>query len=123
MAKVEGVESVEVSLNEGTATLKLKPGNRVHPARIRRIVLDNGFTPKGATVRVAGRLVEQDGRRALEVDEVDQVFALEAHAGSEGRFLEMNEIAIGTRLIVDGYIPESPAASSLQVRDFTLVDR
>ncbi len=123
MAKVEGVESVEVSLNEGTATLKLKAGNRVNPARIRQIVLDNGFTPKGAAVRVAGRLVKQDGKPALEVNQVDQVYALEAHAEAEGRFLEMRKAAIGANVIVDGYLPDAPAPSSLQVRDFVLADR
>ena len=123
MTKVEGVESVAVSLNEGTATLKLKPGNRVDPSRIRQIVLDNGFTPKGADVRVAGRLVERDGKPALEGNEVDPVYALEAHPEAVGRFVEMKKVALGANVIVDGHLPEGPEPSSLQVRDFVLVDR
>jgi len=123
MGKVEGVESVVVSLNEGTATLKLKPGNRVDPSRVRQIVIDNGFTPKGADVRIAGRLVEREEKPALQGNELDPVYALEAHPEAEGRFIEMKNVALGANVIVDGYLPEGPEPSSLQVRDFVLVDR
>ncbi len=123
MVKLPGVESVEVSLNQGTATLKLKPGNQVDPETIRQIVRDNGFTPKGAAVRVAGRLVEREGKLALQVNEVDQVYALEAHTESEGRFVEMKKVAIGEDVNVDGYLPDVAERFSMQVRDFVLLDR
>jgi len=52
--KVPGVESVEVSLNKGTATVKLKPGNTVKPSDLWETVRNNGFTPKETLVVVRG---------------------------------------------------------------------
>ncbi|MGH9389517.1 MAG: hypothetical protein ACRD1Z_07870, partial [Vicinamibacteria bacterium] len=60
---------------------------------------------------------------ALQVNEADPVYALEAHTESEGRFVAMKEVALGANVIVDGYLPDGPESSSLQVRDFVLVDR
>ena len=120
MGKVEGVESVEVSLNEGTATLKLKTANRVSLETVRQIVRDNGFTPKGAEVRVAGRLVEKDGKRALEVNEVDSVYALVAYPEAEARFRQLEQTAVGVTVLVEAYFPESGERPTLRVRDFVV---
>ncbi len=120
MGKLEGVESIEVSLNEGTATLKLKRGNRVDPETIRQIVLDNGFTPSGAAVRVVGRLFEQDGAAKLEVEEVGRAYALEAHPEAERRFRELKGMGVGAILILEAYIAEAEERSTLRVRDFAL---
>jgi copper chaperone CopZ len=122
--KLEGVESVEVSLNEGMADVSLEPGNRLDPERIRRAVRDNGFTPKGAEVRVAGRLVEKGGSLALQVSALDAVYLLTEHPDSKGLLAELRRAA-GAEVIVSGHWPEGPAASpstpqTLQLREFSL---
>ena len=56
LKKFSGVESVDVSLNKGLATVKLKPGNTVTPEEFWETVRKNGFTPKETTVVVRGEV-------------------------------------------------------------------
>jgi copper chaperone CopZ len=76
--KVEGIDDVNVSLNEGNASIKLKPGNTVTVEQVREIVRKNGFTPKDATAKVA-----------LQVNGSDSVMLLTGHerelAGLKGK--------------------------------------
>ncbi|MDQ6760621.1 MAG: heavy-metal-associated domain-containing protein, partial [Acidobacteriota bacterium] len=44
LKKFSGVESVDVSLNKGLATVKLKPGNSVEPQQFWDAVRKDGFT-------------------------------------------------------------------------------
>ncbi|MDE1975681.1 MAG: heavy-metal-associated domain-containing protein [Elusimicrobia bacterium] len=53
LEKIKGVAKVVVSLNAGTATLDLAPGNEVTLKEIRRVVREHGFTPKEAKVTQA----------------------------------------------------------------------
>ena len=54
MQKVDGVQSVRVSLNEGLTTLDLKPGNAVTLARIRQVIKNNGFVSTEANIVARG---------------------------------------------------------------------
>lgn len=123
--KVEGVASVEVSLKEGTAQIVLKRGNRVDPERFRQLARDNGFTPKGSEVRVAGRVIEQGGKPALEVSGLALIYELQDHADSKGRITNLEKV-IGKTVIVNGYLPETAARPDvgalriLQVREISI---
>ena len=44
--KFSGVESADVSLNKGLATVKLKPGNTIRPSEFWEAIRKNGNTPK-----------------------------------------------------------------------------
>jgi copper chaperone CopZ len=127
--KLEGVESVQVSLNQGVADVKLKPGNRLDPERIRQAARDSGFTPKGSDVRVAGRLVERGGKPALAVSGVDLVYLLAEDPEARGRLAELEKAAPGMELVVSGHLPETAAGSdpgaprTLRLRDFVLEGR
>jgi hypothetical protein len=57
MQKVDGVQNVRVSLNEGLTILDLKPANAVTLARLRQIIKNNGFVSKEATVIARGAVV------------------------------------------------------------------
>jgi copper chaperone CopZ len=61
LKKVAGVESVEVSLNKGLATVKLKPGNTVSVPQLWELIHKNGYTPKVTTVSVRGELASGIG--------------------------------------------------------------
>ncbi|HZO52963.1 MAG TPA: hypothetical protein VFB63_09610, partial [Bryobacteraceae bacterium] len=63
------MESVDVSLNRGLATVKLKPGNTVKPQDLWETVRKNGFTPKETSVVVRG---DVEGRK-LKVTGTNQV--------------------------------------------------
>ena len=47
---------MDVSLNKGLATVKLKPGNTVRPEEFWKTIRNNGFTPKETRVVVRGAL-------------------------------------------------------------------
>jgi hypothetical protein len=57
MQKVDGVQNVRVSLNDGLTILDLKPGNAVTLMRLRQIIKNNGFVSKEATVVARGTVV------------------------------------------------------------------
>ncbi len=73
LKKFEGVESVDVSLNKGLATVKLKPGNTLRPEQLWDAVRKNGFTPKETRVLVRGEVVSS---AQFKVNGTNQIFEL-----------------------------------------------
>ena len=85
LQKMQGVESVDVSLNEGKAVIRLQPGNSVSLGQIRKAVTEKGFTPKEARIEAAGDLsAVKDGLR-FEVTGAGEGFAAEPSAHKEWR--------------------------------------
>jgi copper chaperone CopZ len=60
MQKVEGVQSVRVSLKEGLTTVELKPANKVTLAHLRTIIKNSGFVSRNADVVANG--IVRDGQ-------------------------------------------------------------
>jgi hypothetical protein len=56
LMKFPGVETAEVSLNKGLATVKLKPGNTIRPGDFWGAIRKNGNTPKITHVTVRGEV-------------------------------------------------------------------
>ena len=103
LQKIEGVENVDVSLNEGSATIKLKSHNKVTVEQVREVIRKNGFTPKDTRVRVAGKLIERNGKPALEVSGLDQVLLL---SGPREKFVGLDQ-RTGQAAILVGTIHEA----------------
>lgn len=97
--KIDGVESVDVSLNRGLAVIRFRPEQRVAVQQVREAIRANGFTPKAAQVRVAGRLVKRGDRLALATPGEGDIFLLAAHADPPGRE--------GDEVVVEGLVPET----------------
>lgn len=76
VARIEGVQNVDVSLNEGLAVVTFAPDNTVSVAQIRRVIRENGFTPKEAVVRFRGRLERAGGGWRLSIPGTDVPFVL-----------------------------------------------
>ncbi len=76
LKKVPGVETVDVSLNKGLATVKLKPGNTVSVPQFWRLLHEKGYTPKTTTVSVRGELSSEAGRLQLKVSGTKEVLDL-----------------------------------------------
>jgi copper chaperone CopZ len=72
--KIPGVQSVNVSLNKGLVSITLAPGNTVKMEQIRKAILDDAFTPKGAKVVAAGELVSQDEKLLFKVAGTNETF-------------------------------------------------
>jgi copper chaperone CopZ len=111
--KVNGVDSVKVSLNEGVADIKLKDGNKVTIEQIRSIIRKNGFTPKESQARIAGRVVERNGKPALEVTRLDQVYLLADAPDAKGKVEQLNG-RMGKQVVLSGQFPETKSAEEPQ---------
>ena len=118
---------MKVSLNEGYADVKLKPGNRVSVEQIRAVVRDNVFTPKGADVQVMGEVTERGGKPALAVSGPDVVYLLDALPEAKDRVSNLQSTPRGKRVVVLGHVGETvkgeEGSHTLLVHDFMLADR
>lgn len=103
--KLSGVESVEVSLEKGVATIRFRPEATATYGQVRRAILDNGFTPKEAQVRVRGSIVEQAGRVVLSVPGRGESYPLSGASSTDGMPDRLRQ-AIGARVEILGTIRE-----------------
>jgi hypothetical protein len=104
VGKIEGVQSVKVSLKEGLATIQFAPSNRVTVARIRDAIRKNGFTAREAEVRVAGSLVERGDTLRLVVPGTEEVIVLEAAPGAVGVVTELRRQGLNARVVLTGRV-------------------
>ena len=72
--KFPGVESADVSLNKGLATVKLKPGNSIRPGDFWVAIRKKGNTPRGTRVTVRGEILS--GGAQLKVTGSGEIFEL-----------------------------------------------
>jgi copper chaperone CopZ len=80
---IQGVDRVDVSLNQGKATVDLKPGNTVTIAQLENALVKNGFTTKESQVVVAGTLILAGGKWSLRVSGSKEEFALMPDASAQ----------------------------------------
>ncbi len=104
LKKIPGVESVEASLNQGKAFVRLKPGNSVRFDDLIQRVRDNAFTPKEAKVTVRGEVLWIGGKLRLKVLGINQTYDLVLPASSAGSGNELGKQA-GKVIAIEGVIP------------------
>lgn len=120
LKKLPAVESVEVSLNKGLASLRLKPGNTLQPPAIWEAVRKNGFTPKETRVVVRGEVVSSGGKPQLRVTGTNQVYDLIAEANA-ARVLEDVQRETGRTVVVEGTLwPPKDAKTAVPLQVTTL---
>ncbi len=101
LKKVAGVESVEVSLNKGLATVKLKPGNTVSVPQLWELIHKNGYTPKVTAVLVRGELANVNGALQLKVSGTKDTLALAADPKNGAAFGDASK-RVGQTVVVQG---------------------
>ena len=101
LKKVPGVDTVDVSLNKGLATVKLKPGNTVSVPQFWQLLHEKGYTPKATTVSVRGELASGSGRLQLKVSGTKDVLDL---APDPANATTYNEAAkkVGQSVVLQG---------------------
>jgi copper chaperone CopZ len=117
LKKVAGVESVEVSLNKGMATIKLKPGNTVSVPQLWELIHKNGYTPKTTAVSVRGELANVNGALQLKVSGTKDTLPLAADAKNPAAYGDASK-RVGQTLVVQGVMvpaKDLKAAVALQV--------
>jgi copper chaperone CopZ len=128
IGSIEGVASVEVDLGGRFAEVKLKSDNRTDPEGIRQAIRESGFSPKEADVKVAGLLVERDGKLALAVTGLGLTFPLAERADAMVKPSDARK-ALGKAVVVTGRLPEDTAAPragvprTLELRDLALDEK
>ena len=101
LKKVAGVESVEVSLNKGLATVKLKPGNTVSVPQLWELIHKNGYTPKSTAVSVRGVVADVGGQLQLKVSGTKEILALAANPKNPTAYSEAPK-KLGQTVVIQG---------------------
>jgi len=99
--KLSGVESVEVSLNKGLATVKLKPGNALTVEQFWETVRQNGFTPKETSVVARGDVIQSSGKLQLKLSSAKRTYDLVADSKSPKAIDEVKQ-RIGKSITIEG---------------------
>lgn len=98
-----GVESVDVSLAKGFASVKMKPGNTVTLKQLQTAVTKNGFTMKDSSVTVAGTVVVDAGKTQLKVSGSNETVELVPR----GQVAPAANSFNGKAVVVTGVVPET----------------
>ena len=72
--KINGVASVDVSLNHALATIRLKPGNNVALSRLAQSIREKGYTVPAAEILVRGTLARVQNRWLLRIPSSGETF-------------------------------------------------
>jgi hypothetical protein len=116
IGKLEGVESVTVSLEHGKASVRLRAGNRVTLSQLRQLVKNNGFNAGDAAVSVVGQLVQDPNGPALSVTGTDVVLMIAADQTQPSAYQQvlgkLSAGAGGSAVTLDGFVaaPQSKDA-------------
>ena len=114
---IPGVESVDVSLEKGLALVKMKPGNTATLKQLNEAISKNGFTMKDSVAKIAGTVVEANGKAALRVSGSNDLLTLIPDGSTQA---VSNEA--GRSVVVTGIVPEEvkgKAADSIRYRSIT----
>ena len=98
---INGVDTVDVSLKKGLATVTMKPGNAVNIKQLQDAIAKNGFTMKQTEVVIRGVLESVGGKFRLKVSGTSDV--LDVGTAVAGVDLASN---VGKPVEVTGTMPE-----------------
>jgi hypothetical protein len=100
VTKLDGVETADVSLNEGRVHIEFARQNAVTVGQLRRTIRDQGFSPKDATLTLSANIVIRDGVILAVVPGSEASYTLTA----EGEVRTRLTNAAGTTVTVQGHV-------------------
>ena len=107
LGKLPGASKVDVSLNDGKATVEFAPGSAVSFSQVHAVIVNGGFTPREAVVTVAGHVAEEDGQLLLVAGAGDK-YRLVLPPGMDASALKP-----GAAVTVQGQIPTESVADAV----------
>ena len=119
LKSVAGVDAVDVSLDQGLARVKMKPGNVATFRQLQEAITKNGFTMKPSNVSVAGKVVMTNGQPQLQVPGSNDVVRL---IPDTPETVNVNALA-GKPVLVEGTLNEAEkgkAPDTIHYRSITL---
>lgn len=113
LKKVEGVEKLKIDIDAGKVTVDVKPDARLAAAsdkqglvdRVKKAVIEGGFTPRELRATVEGEVVSQDGGWFLRLPETGEVLTLKEN----GRAGELKALAEKQASVIGALQGEGPA--------------
>ena len=107
--KVQGVESVQLSLERAEADIRLKPENQVSLDHFRRIVKGNGFEPREAKVSASGVVRNAGGKLTFEVPGTAVPLAISSDGSAPAAYKQLESSAArGTPVEITGTVEPLP---------------
>lgn len=103
LKSVSGVDSVDVSLEKGLASVKMKPANTATLKQLQTAITKNGFTMKDSTAIVEGTIVVANGQPQLQVSGSNELLTLVPESQASGDAASLR----GKSVLVEGVIPEA----------------
>ena len=85
--KLEGVETVEVSLEKASAVITFKADNKITLPQLRRIIRSIGYPTKEAQIVARGSVIDRDGKPAIDL--------------LNGSFLDLDDKPASTSAIIE----------------------
>jgi hypothetical protein len=103
LKSVSGVDSVEVSLAKGLASVSMKPGNTATLKQLQQAISKNGFTMKDSPATVLGAVFVANGKTQLRVSGSNELLTLVPESQSSSDVTPLS----GKSVLVEGTIPEA----------------
>ena len=107
LMSVNGVASVEVSLEKGMAAVKLKPANAVTLKQLQEAIAKNGFTMKQSHLIAAGKVIVTGNGAKFQISGSNETLALVPELSGAPV-----PAANPATAIVEGTIPEAAKGKS-----------
>jgi hypothetical protein len=111
LKSVSGVDSVDVSLAKGLATVKLKPGNTATLKQLQTAITKNGFTMKPSAITVIGTIAVDSERAQLKVSGSNEILDLVP----DGQVTPIANSVNGKSVLVDGVVPETTKGKAFSI--------
>jgi len=108
LKSVSGVDSVDVNLEKGLASVKMKPGNVATLKQLNEAISKNGFTMKQSTATISGTVVVTSGEARLQVSGSNEMLDLSPDSSATPIATSL----YGRSVLVDGIIPEAGKGKS-----------
>jgi hypothetical protein len=121
LKSVSGVDSVDVSLAKGLASVKMKPGNTATLKQLQDAISKNGFTMKPSAATVAGKVVVANGKAQLQISGSNEMLWLIPESQGAPDAVPID----GKAVVVEGTIPEAgkgKAPDSIRYRSIVSVN-
>ena len=104
LKSVAGVDTVNVSLEKGLASVTLKPGNAATLKQLGDAIAKNGFTMKQSEATIDGQVVQEAGKLKLQITGSNDKLELVSESGTASAAGSL----VGKTVEVTGTIPEAP---------------
>jgi copper chaperone CopZ len=111
LKSVPGVDTVNVSLEKGLASVTLKPGNSATLKQLGDAIAKNGFTMKQSEATIAGQVVQDAGKLKLQVTGSNERLELVPDANAQ----PVPANLAGKTVEVTGTIPEAAKGKTPEV--------